>query len=134
MSVEEHAHSIFEVPLMKAIGARFAGFHAGLARVALSVDQRSLNANAVVHGGVLYALLDMAAYLAVVPSLKPGQTAVTHNINASVFGALALGAELLFEGRIVHMGRTLAVVASTARAADRQIATATVCKSIIVLR
>jgi uncharacterized protein (TIGR00369 family) len=134
MALHDEAQKLFDVPLLQFLGARFEGWSEGVARVTLSVNQNSLNANDRVHGGTLYTLLDIAAYLALLPSLEQGQTAVTHNINASLFGALSGGAELVFDARIVHRGRTLAFIRAAAHAGDRPIAEATVCKSIIVLR
>ena len=94
----------------------------------------TLNGNGKVHGGTLCTLLDVTAYLAVLPSLDPSQTAVTHNMNASFFGSCSPGDEILFEAKVMHRGRTLAFVQSDARVGDRRIASATVCKSVIVMR
>ncbi|HEX3595299.1 MAG TPA: PaaI family thioesterase [Polyangiaceae bacterium] len=134
MSLDEEARRVLGGPLLRFLGARFDGWVEGTSRVSLTAIAETLNANDRLHGGTLCTLLDVTAYLALLPSLDPAQTAVTHNMNVSFFGPSSLGDELLFEAHVVHRGRTLAFVQSEARVGDKRIATATVCKSLVVLR
>ena len=134
MSLDDEVQRALDVPILKFFGARFDGWVEGASRMSLVATADTLNGNGKLHGGTLCTLLDVTAYLAVLPSLDPSQTAVTHNMNASFFGSSSPGDELVFEARVVHRGRTLAFVQSDARVGDRRIATATVCKSLIVMR
>ena len=134
MDLSSEAQRVFEVPLMRFFGARFEGWADGAAHVALDVDARHLNANDKLHGGTLSTLLDVSAYLAVLPSLESGQTAVTHSMSSSLMGAVSAGECLRVEGRVLRRGRSLAFVQSTATVHDRLVATATVCKTLLVLR
>jgi len=133
-SLTDRALAALNVPLLKFLGPRFGGWTDGKAVVLLDVGPNTLNANDKLHAGALCALLDIVAYLAVLPTLEPPETAVTHSMNAVFFGASSRNDSLRFEGQIVHRGRSIAFVESEARNAEKRIALATVCKSILVLR
>lgn len=134
MSLHELALAVLDVPLLRFLGARFDGWHEERAAVSLLVGPDALNANDRLHGGVICTLLDVTAYLALLPTLTPPETAVTHNMNTSFFAAASLNDAMRFEARVVHRGRSIAFVESEARAGDKRIALATVCKSVLVLR
>jgi uncharacterized protein (TIGR00369 family) len=134
MSLDDEVQRALDVPILRFLGVRFAGWVDGASRLLLAATPDTLNGNGKLHGGTLCTLLDITAYLALLPLLDPSQTAVTHNMNASFFGSSSLGDEILFEAKVMHRGRTLAFVQSDARVGDKRIATATVCKSVIVMR
>ena len=134
MDLSLEAQRVFEVPLMRFLGARFEGWADGAAHIVLDVEPRHLNANDKLHGGTLSTLLDVSAYLAVLPTLELGQTAVTHSINSSMIGAVSSGEHLRVEGSVIRRGSSLAFVQSTAKVQGRIVAVATVCKTLLVLR
>jgi uncharacterized protein (TIGR00369 family) len=131
VSLEADVAEVLDVPLMRYLGARYLGHSPDCARLSLTVGAQALNGNGNLHAGVLYALLDVVAYLAAMPSFERGQTATTHTINVSLMRPVAEGAELELEGRVLKRGRSLIFVESEARVGDKQVAVATVCKSIV---
>jgi uncharacterized protein (TIGR00369 family) len=122
---------VLDVPLMRYLGARYLGHAEDSARVSLTVGAQALNGNGGLHAGALYSLLDVVAYLAAMRSFERGQTATTHTISVSLMRPVAEGAELELEGRVLKRGRSLIFVQSEARVGDKQVAVATVCKSIV---
>jgi uncharacterized protein (TIGR00369 family) len=131
ISLEADVNEVLAVPLVRYLGARYAGHTEDGARLSLTVGPQVLNGNDSLHAGALYALLDVVAYLAAMPSFERGQTATTHTINVSLMRPVAEGAELEIEGRVLKRGRSLIFVQSEARVGDKQVALATVCKSVV---
>jgi uncharacterized protein (TIGR00369 family) len=131
---EQRAHEALDVPLLKFVGARFGGWDGGCSVVRLDVGPHALNANDRLHGGVLSMLLDVAAYLALLPTLKGQETAVTHSMSTMFMGACAANDALHVRGRVLQQGRSLAFIESEALVGERRVALATVCKSLLVLR
>lgn len=134
MSLNDLALAVLDVPLLKFVGARFGGWSDDTAIVVLDVGPNALNANDKLHGGVICTLLDVTAYLALLPTLEPPETAVTHNMNTAFFAAASANDGMRFEARVLHRGRSIAFIESEARVGDKRIALGTVCKSILVLR
>jgi acyl-coenzyme A thioesterase 13 len=133
-SLHDRALVALDVPLLKFLGAEFVGWSNDRARVLLDVGPNALNGNDKLHGGVICTLLDVTAYLALLPTLEPPETAVTHDMNTAFFSAASLNDEMCFEAQIIHRGKTVAFVESAARVGNKRIALATVCKSLLVLR
>lgn len=133
-TLEERAQQALDVPLLQFVGARFEGWDSGCAVVRLDAGPRVLNANDRLHGGVLAMLLDVTAYLALLPMLEGEETAVTHSMNTIFMGSGAANDALRFQGRILQRGRSVAFLESEASIGDKRVALATVCKSLLVLR
>jgi uncharacterized protein (TIGR00369 family) len=131
VSLEADVQEVLDVPLMRYLGARYLGHVEDCAQLSLTVGAQTLNGNGSLHAGALYALLDVVAYLAAMPTFERGQTATTHTISVSLMRPVAEGAELELEGRVLKRGRSLIFVQSEARVGDKQVALATVCKSIV---
>ena len=122
---------VFEVPLITLLGARPVDLEDPTAGLSFVVSEDTLNAAGALHGGVLGTVLDLAAYLCVIPTLGPGEQAVTHSISASYLTGSALGERLVAKGELLRRTRRLAFAASTVKAEERLVATASVTKSIL---
>ena len=134
MTLHDQAQLALEVPLLRFLGARFDGWRDERSVVLIDVGPNALNANAKLHGGAISAVLDVTGYLALLPTLQHPETAVTHSMNTTFFGAASEGDSLRFEARIIHRGRSLAVIDAEVLAWEKRIAIASICKSILVLR
>jgi uncharacterized protein (TIGR00369 family) len=122
---------VFDVPLIALLGARPVDGKDPAAGLSLVVTENTLNAGGALHGGVLGTVLDLAAYLSVIPTLGRGEQAVTHAIAASYLAGSEVGETLIARGQLLRRTRRLAFSSATVRAGDRLIATATVTKSIL---
>jgi uncharacterized protein (TIGR00369 family) len=124
---------ILEVPLHRALDVRFADPDDPTLGLLLPVAGLAVNPQRVLHGGLVPTLLDVAAYLTVVPHLEPGTNAVTHTTQASLVRAVPEGATVRFIGHLDRIGRTLAFCGARAYDGDRLVATGTLVKSIVPL-
>ena len=84
----------------------------GIGLVRIQIDQRLMHPQQIVHGGVIFTLADTAmsmALLSVFPTMVPFGT-IEAKIN---YIRPASSGELLAEGKIIHQGRTMAVMEAT---------------------
>ncbi|MTD46610.1 PaaI family thioesterase [Conexibacter sp. W3-3-2] len=125
--------TVLEVPVHRALEVRFADPDDPTQGLLLPVRGLALNPQRVLHGGLVPTLLDVAAYLTVVPHLRPGTNAVTHTAQASLARAVPEGATVRFVGHLDRIGRTLAFCGARAYDGDRLVATGTLVKSIVPL-
>lgn len=122
---------VLDVPLHRALGLRLLDDADPPVGLAIAVEGLAVNNVGVLHGGVLTALLDVASYLAVLPTLAPEENAVTHDVTASVMRPVAEGEELRVAGTVVRRGRSIAFLRAEAHAGGRIVAAAQVTKSIV---
>lgn len=130
--LEQAVAKVLDVPLHRFVGLQLVDQQPGTAHARLTAVPNTLNNVGVVHGGIYYALLDAAAYLAVIPLLRSGENAVTHDIHVSVMRPVAAGETLDLHGTVTRRGRSLIFAESEARVAGKLIATARVTKSVVV--
>ncbi|MBP6737284.1 MAG: PaaI family thioesterase, partial [Rhodobacteraceae bacterium] len=75
----------------------------------LRVEDRHLRPGGTVSGPSIFALADVAMYLAILSRIGPVALAVTTNCSVDFMCKPAAGADLLAEARVLKLGRTLAV-------------------------
>lgn len=103
----------------------------GHGRLQLVIEEQLINPAGALHGGVLYSVLDVVSYLALLSQLEAKQEAVTHDIHVSVMRAAKLGQQLNFSATLEKLGKRLAFIEAKARCGEQLIASARVTKSII---
>jgi uncharacterized protein (TIGR00369 family) len=101
------------------------------AGIALVVGKGSVNAVDFLHGGAISTVLDVAAYLSLLPDLKDDEEAITHALFVSYVAAVSESTHLVATGSVIRRTRRLAFVISELRDRDRLVATAQVTKSIV---
>ncbi len=89
-----------------------------------------LNAVDGLHGGVIATVLEVAAYLAVVPYLSAGEEAVTIAFAASYVAGAPSGEQLRASGSLIRRTRGLAFVGAELRSDSGLLACANVTKAI----
>ena len=75
----------------------------------LRVAERHLRPGGTVSGPSIFALADVAMYLAILSRIGPVALAVTTNCAIDFMRKPAAGADLRAEARVLKLGRTLAV-------------------------
>ena len=75
----------------------------------LIVQGRHLRPGGTVSGPAIFALADVAVYLAILARIGPVALAVTTNASVDFLRKPAAGVDLLAEARILKLGRVLAV-------------------------
>lgn len=123
-----------DFPLKQHLGLELSSDQAGRARARILVDERHLNPNGVVHGAVLFAMVDTAMGHATMSVLPEGRFCASVDVQlrfvrpAHADGALVADVEVLKQGRhVAHLeGRVV-------DADDRLIATASATFAVIDL-
>lgn len=75
----------------------------------LRVDDRHLRPGGTVSGPAIFALADVAIYLAILSRIGPVKLAVTTSASLDFMRKPAAGCDLLAEVRLLKLGRSLAV-------------------------
>lgn len=78
-------------------------------RVRLATQERHLRPGGTVSGPTMFALADVAVYLAILAMIGPKALAVTTNCSIDFMRKPAAGADLIAECRLLKLGRVLAV-------------------------
>jgi len=96
------------VPYLQLLGIEVVDLSEGYARLTIPVDDRLNSKNGVLHGGVLSAMADSAAAMAVFSLIKPTQKPVTIELNINYLKPLQ-GEQAIAEARVISKGRTIIV-------------------------
>ena len=94
-------------PFAKLIDLHLLDHAQGSNRFRLTVDEKHLNPNKVVHGAVLFAMADTGMGAAVHPTLAAGELCATVEIKINYFKPVHAG-ELVCTTTLVNRGKTLA--------------------------
>src|SRR5690606_15300590 len=96
-----------------------------------TVNSNTCNPNQKLHGGILYAMSDVCAFIALASLLPENRDAVTHDIQVSVMRAASEGDQLHFKAKVSKLGRRIAFINTQVIKGDSLIAEARVTKSLV---
>ena len=96
--------------LVDLLGAEVLEVSPGYAKVALTVEDKHLNAAEVCHGGVLFSLSDLAFALA---SNSHGNLALALEVSMSFLRAVSSGERIVAEAKEEHLGKRTATYIMT---------------------
>jgi len=97
-----------------ALGIVSAERGPGRCKMRLEIDPRWHNPNGVLHGGVVYTMIDYSMGGAVQPNLPEGQSCATIEVKVSYLAAVREGT-LTVETDVVRQGRNVAFLESKVR-------------------
>ncbi len=101
------------------IGGEMEEWQEGLVRLSLAVKPHHTNPHGVMHGGVVTTLMDevMGGVIASVRGLEAMRAAPhsTVDMNVSFLSAARPGDEMVVEGRVLRLGKTVAFGEAEAR-------------------
>lgn len=133
--LEHVKEGVLEHPFHKACELTLIHAEQGRAEVSFKVNDFTVNPQGALHGGIIYALIDVACFFAVVPTLAPDQHPVSIETHVSILRAATLGETITITAWTDRVGRTLAAMRAEVFANDgtqkRLIATGNVTKSIL---
>lgn len=122
-------------PLHAACGLEVLASAGGQSEIRFAVNDFSGNVIGTLHGGVLYAMADVAAFMALLSVIPEGRHGVTADIQVNVLRAARLGEQVLLRGKVDRLGRGLANMRAEAfvlsAEGEKLIATASVNKALI---
>ncbi|MEL6343970.1 MAG: PaaI family thioesterase [Myxococcota bacterium] len=134
MSREEYLHVVEAYPLHARFGFTIDAHSPGRCEASCTIGPEHLNIGGVVHGGVMYLLMDVAAYCAAVTVMPEGMNATTHDIHISVMRPTPPDVQLTLIASVKKAGRSLYFIDCEATVDDRLVASARVTKSLIPLQ
>ena len=111
-------------PFAEFIGIRVLSAEAGSARCQITLADHHLNNGGRVHGGVLTALADTTAGLAVRTLRPEGKQSATTDLSIA-FIRPPLGPTITAEASVIHAGRRLFRVEISLTSADKLVARTT---------
>lgn len=115
-----------ELPLHAFLGLELVESPLG---IRLPPGPQLRNATGVIHGGILYSVLDLASFLALSIE-RPDVHGVTVNFQASMLKPAPVDVETVFRGRVLRAGATLAHLDAEAWSGGALVAAARVTKAL----
>jgi acyl-CoA thioesterase len=106
-----------DFPLKQHLGLELGGGEEGRATASITVGEQHLNPNGVVHGAVLFAMLDTAMGQATMSVLPEGQYCASVDVQLR-FIRPASGGSLCAEVEVLKKGRTVIHLAGTVHDGD----------------
>lgn len=132
--MNERILQVINHPLHRHLGVSDAHSENGQGSFTFAVGDTTVNPADALHGGVIYLLCDVCAYLGLVSVFREDQEAVTHDIHVSVLRSAKRGDTVKMESRIIKKGKNLCFIDVSATVQDQLIATARITKSLIKLQ
>jgi uncharacterized protein (TIGR00369 family) len=126
--------AVLDIPLHRFLGMQLRDSVDPSSGIWFPVDEPAQNQAEVLHGGVVYTLLDVASFLALLPHLGEDEHAVTHDLSVSLLRPVAAGARVDVTGTVLRRGRAVAFMRAEATVEGVVVAAAQVTKSVVQLR
>ncbi len=108
--------------IMQLLGGRIDSFDEGVSVMSLTLEEKHMNPNGVVHGGVLMTLMDEGTGHAIVTVRGLEAMAetphATVDMNVSFLSGARVGDELACEARTLRIGRAVAFAEAEVRRKD----------------
>lgn len=114
------------VPFVELLGARVEEAAEGYSRLSLVLEERHTNPNGVMHGGVVATVMDSAAAVALGrlrgERMRRDNPHATVEMNVALISPARPGDELVVEGKVLKLRRSVAFCEAEARrAADGEL-------------
>ncbi|TQN43759.1 uncharacterized protein (TIGR00369 family) [Blastococcus colisei] len=125
--------AVLDIPLHRFLGMQLRDVSEPSAGIWFPVAEPTRNQATVLHGGVVYTLMDVASFLALLPSLSDEEHAVTHDLTVSLLRPVAADARVDITGTVLRRGRQVAFMRAEATVDGQVVAAAQVTKSVVRL-
>ena len=96
-------------PIMTTLGMELIRVGEGVADISMDVDSRFHNPMGTVHGGIVTDLADAAMGVAMMSTLKAGESFTTLELKMNFLRPVTK-ARLTAEAKVVHRGKTIGMV------------------------
>ncbi len=126
-----------EMAAVQLAGLELVKQEPGCAVTRFNVTEPISAGSGSLHGAVLYGLLDVTGFLAVLPMLATDKGVVTHDAHFSVLSQVPRGHDVELRADVERLGRSIAFIRVEAYdvsdSPERLLATAKVTKSVLDL-
>ena len=123
--------AVLDIPLHRFLGMELREPADPSAGIWFPVAGPAQNQAAMLHGGVVYTLLDVASFLALLPHLSDEEHAVTHDLTVSLLRPVSADARVDVRGSVLRRGRAVAFLRAEATVEGEVVAAAQVTKSVV---
>ncbi|OLT23402.1 hypothetical protein BJF78_32385 [Pseudonocardia sp. CNS-139] len=130
-ALADRAAQAMAVPLQHALDVRYLDPADPTVGVVFPVSGLAGNGVGGLHGGALAGVLELAAYLALLPELGADEHAVTHATAAQFVSPAQDGEQVEVTGTLERRAGRVAFLSVTAAVGDRLVAVAQVTKSVV---
>jgi uncharacterized protein (TIGR00369 family) len=122
---------VLDDPLHRWLGLELADRADPRGGLVLTSGSPAMYAAGLLHGGMLAALLDVAASVRLLPELADGENAVTHAASCSVLRPVSEGTRLLLRADLLRKSTTRAFLRSSACVGDEAVAVGQLTKTLL---
>lgn len=133
MPLPSRVQQALSVPLQHALGATLIDVEDPSAGVRFEVGTLAVNGVGGLHAAALGALVELAAFLAVLPSLSDSEHAVTHAVSTQFIAAARQGDQVMACGELDRRTRRTAFLSVVVKSNGRLIARSQLTKTIVEL-
>jgi uncharacterized protein (TIGR00369 family) len=123
--------AVLDIPLHRFLGMELRDPAEPSAGIWFPVAGPAQNQAAMLHGGVVYTLLDVASFLALLPHLADDEHAVTHDLTVSLLRPVSAGKRVDVRGTVLRRGRAVSFMRAEATVEGEVVAAAQVTKSVV---
>ena len=123
--------AVLDIPLHQFLGMELRDPAEPAAGIWFPVAGPAQNQAAMLHGGVVYTLLDVASFLALLPHLSDDEHAVTHDLTVSLLRPVTAGKRVDVRGTVLRRGRAVSFMRAEATVEGEIVAAAQVTKSVV---
>ena len=123
--------AVLDIPLHRFLGMELRDPAEPSAGIWFPVAGPAQNQAAMLHGGVVYTLLDVASFLALLPHLSADEHAVTHDLTVSLLRPVSAGKRVDVRGTVLRRGRAVSFMRAEATVEGEVVAAAQVTKSVV---
>ena len=123
--------AVLDIPLHRFLGMELRDPAQPAAGIWFPVAGPAQNQAAMLHGGVVYTLLDVASFLALLPHLSDDEHAVTHDLTVSLLRPVTAGKRVDVRGTVLRRGRAVSFMRAEATVEGEIVAAAQVTKSVV---
>ena len=127
----DRVRAVLDIPLHRFLGMELRDPAAPSTGIWFPVAEPAQNQAGLLHGGVVYTLLDVACFLALLPQLSHQEHAVTHDVTVSLLRPVAAGRRVDVVGSVLRRGRTVAFLRAEATVDGEVVAAAQLTKSVV---
>ncbi len=123
--------AILGIPFHQFLGMELRDADDPAAGIWFPVGLPTLNPVGLLHAGVIYSLMDVACFLALIQHLGDDEHAVTHDLTVSLLRPVSPGKRVDITGTVLRRGRQVAFMRADATVDGQVVAAAQVTKSVV---
>jgi len=128
---DARVRAVLGIPFHRFLGMELRDAADPSAGVWFPVAEPTMNPVGSLHAGVIYSLMDVASFLALIRHLEDDEHAVTYDLTVSLLRPVGPGKRVDITGTVLRRGRQVAFMRAEATVDGQVVAAAQVTKSVV---